>query len=725
MISTRRGRARRRTHSETWGRWTNNSTHQIEATLQRALLEFNRGQESRNLTSDSWANMMRENGGVRRRATSTSNIENDQNHHGISRQASVSIFDVGFDFDSDSDLESRDLSSRFDRAPRQTKIICAIGPACRDVSTLTEMLDAGMNVARLNFSHGTLEYHAESVRNLRSALAARPETRCAVLMDTKGPEIRTGKLKDGSTVQIYAGQLLLISTNSKLEGHAHCITCTYHGLATSTCPGATLLCADGSLSFDIVYCAPEGGQIPPDFFVKEMMVKQEREVKEEREKEKKKEEDEDEDEDEEEEGTTAAAENDDETSYTWIQSPYVVVVVKNDGVLGENKNMCLPGIEIPSNMLPSLTDKDRFDLMNFTYQHNVDVVSCSLVRSASDVREVRACLSTAREAYIQQMKETKGTSQTILEFDDKEETRTKIIRIHAKIESLQALQNVDEIIQEADGVHVSRGDLGMALPLHKVFLAQKMIILRARRYGKPVVTSTEMLESMISNLRPSHAECTDVANAVLDGTDAMMLSGECARGDHPVGSVRMMSRIARAAESCVDYHSEFLAMRQLCSSEGIMETKSEVVAAAAADTTFKLGAKLILVFTRCGHLPIQVAKCRPGVPIIALTLSGSQYKEGVANQLGSLSRGVYGWTYTMYNDINDNDNKDKVTAAAAEQSNFPYSVLSEIMERAAVLGWIVKRDAVVSLWARSDSDHIDRVVDKDAVVEYVQSVNYY
>jgi hypothetical protein len=430
--------------------------------------------------------------------------------------------------------------------------------------------------------------------------------------------------------------------------------------------------------------------------------------------------------------------------------------VENDGVLGERKNVCLPGVNIPSSSLPSLTEKDKDDLMSFAYQENVDVVSCSLVRCAQDVLDVRRCLEEARRRYLRG--ESGGGA-------------CKSIRVHAKIESIQALHHLDEILSVADGVHVSRGDLGMALPLHKVFLAQKMIITRARMCGKPVVTSTEMLDSMMEHLRPSHAECTDVANAVLDGTDALMLSGETATGLHPIGAVIMMARIAESAESCVGYHDEFLsmrqAMRQACRSPQ-QQVPGEALASSAVDTSFKMFAKMIIVFTDTGSMPLHVAKYRPGefpynlrfwtilliflgcltlfifisvtaiffspgVPIVALVAAdGTEYSEGIANQLGSLSRGVHGWTYdsitgelgSAVGSAGDVEEKEKEGLDSLDGLDPRMTALRRAISHAFSLGWIVMGDPVVSLWSRDeDAVEMGTSVGKDgSVVNYVQSV---
>ncbi|ETV79321.1 pyruvate kinase, variant 8 [Aphanomyces astaci] len=350
--------------------------------------------------------------------------------------------------------ESQILDRDFTRhRERKTKIICAIGPSCWSVDMLGKLLDAGMNVARFNFSHGDHTVHGTALANLRAAVAQREHCHCAVLLDTKGPEIRTGALKHHTPIHLIAGQTLTITTDGDFEGDTSRIGCNYPHLATSVAPGSRILCDDGTLQLDVTAC----------------------------------------------------------------RSNEVDVKVLNSHVLEERKSMSLPGAKI---RIPGITDKDKHDLVHFALPYAVDIVSGSFVRSAANVRAIRACLGDAG----------------------------KHIRIHAKIESLEALENLDEILAEADGIHVSRGDLGMELQPEQVFLAQKLIIRKANIAGKPVVTSTQMLQSMTKCPTPTSAECSDVANAVLDGTDAVMLSAETAKGEFPVQAVATMSRICIEAE---------------------------------------------------------------------------------------------------------------------------------------------------------------------------------
>lgn len=420
---------------------------------------------------------------------------------------------------------------------RKTKIICAIGPASWSVDMLGQLLDAGMNVARLNFSHGDHELHSRSLSNLREAMAARRGCHCAVLLDTKGPEIRTGFLIGHKPVQLKAGQKLEITTDYGVKGDSSRIACTYERLPTSVSMGSKILCDDGSLVMTVLECLPKS----------------------------------------------------------------IVVRVHNDHVLEEKKNMNLPGAAI---QIPGITAKDENDLLNFAIPNGVDIVSGSFVRSADNVRAIRVCLGEAG----------------------------RHIRVHAKIESLEALQNIDEIIAEADGIHVSRGDLGMELSPERVFLAQKMIIGKANRAGKPVVTSTQMLQSMTEKIAPSNAECTDVANAVLDGTDAMMLSAETAKGLYPKEAVETMAKICIEAEQALDY-TEMYRLHRAANSHHI--SMFESVASSAVEISLDMGIKLIISITDTGFSTMLLAKYRPKANILAVTSS-----KLTARQLSGVSRGV-------------------------------------------------------------------------------------
>jgi len=411
---------------------------------------------------------------------------------------------------------------------RMTKIVCTIGPKTKSVEMLEKLLDAGMNVCRLNFSHGTHEYHAEVIANLRTALRNKgDDVRCAIMLDTKGPEIRTGKLKD-KTIKLTAGQEINVTSDLSVIGDDSIIMVDYQELATSVSIGGLILVADGQIALTIKSIHPE----------KKM----------------------------------------------------VTCVVNNTSILGEQKNVHLPGAHIT---LPAVSKKDREDLA-FGVQQGVDLIAASFIRSPDDVFEIRGILGE------------KGKS----------------IRIISKIESTEGLENFDEILVASDGIMVARGDLGVELPMEQIFVAQKMMVSKCNAANKPVITATQMLESMIQNPRPTRAEATDVANAVLDGTDCVMLSGETASGDFPLEAVTIMSGIckeAEAVEGAAEYPSLFQALR-----ESTKETTTpEVVCSYAVRVANDLNAAVLIVITETGGSARLVCKYRPSVPVICMTNSPS------------------------------------------------------------------------------------------------------
>jgi len=483
---------------------------------------------------------------MRRRRSSSIRLGVAQTQIGWSHINNVSVSEVleQVDFSGEFDTASQfpDLKQDKLRRRRRTKIVCAIGPASRSVEMLVQLLESGMNVARLNFSHGDHDYHFETLQNIRAAVRILnnrgAECHCAILMDTKGPEIRTGFLENNEPVQLRRHQELEICTDYEFLGNSKKIACSYSRLCESVKLGNKILIADGAISTEIVK----------------------------------------------------------------VLDNRVIVKVGNDAILEERKNMNLPGVCI---RLPGITEKDRFDIEHFALKHKVDIVSGSFIRSAANVRALRQCLGE------------KG----------------KNIRVHAKIESVEGLQNIDEILEEADGVHVSRGDLGMELELSKLFLAQKGIIHWANLQGKPVVTSTQMLDSMTKHPRPTNAECSDVANAVLDGTDCMMLSAETAKGLYPQESVETMARIIAEAELAIDFDSHFISFRDQVLKKGRVDVM-EALASTAVETAMSCDAPVIVLFTESGRLAMLVAKYRPLARILVVTANSM-----VARQM-SVSRGV-------------------------------------------------------------------------------------
>lgn len=411
-----------------------------------------------------------------------------------------------------------------DSGNRKTKIICTMGPNCWDVDMLVKLIDAGMNICRLNFSHGDHEGHGATVKRIREAQAQRPDKPVAILLDTKGPEIRTGFFREdvGKNIELVAGQDLKLVTDYSFKGDSTCIALSYDKICSSVKPGNTILCADGSLS---------------------LKVKE-------------------------------------------VGADFVITTVMNSCKMGERKNCNLPGVKVD---LPVLQEKDKQDLVEFGIPHNVDFVAASFVQSGEDVELIRQVLGPAG-AHI---------------------------KIISKIENEAGLKNFDDICRLSDGIMVARGDLGMEIPPEKVFLAQKMMIGICNRMGKPVVTATQMMESMISLPRPTRAEASDVANAVLDGTDCVMLSGETANGSFPVQAVTIMRRICEEAEAGWDYSHNFLSIMAKARENGLVHP-AEALASSAVRTAMDMSAKVIIAITESGSTATLISKYRPVAPILAI-----------------------------------------------------------------------------------------------------------
>jgi len=413
---------------------------------------------------------------------------------------------------------------------------------------LGKMIDAGMNVARLNFSHGDHESHGGCVDRLREALATRPGAQVAIMLDTKGPEIRTGLLEAGK-VELIKDSIIKVTTDYTVKGNAGLMGCSYKSLTTTVKVGSTMFVADGSLTLTV----------------------------------------------------------------TEIGDDFVMARCENGVVLGEKKNMNLPGAVVD---LPTLTEKDEGDLVDFGIAYNVDFIAASFVRKASDIEYIRDVLGP------------KGAN----------------IKIIAKIENQEGLHNYDEILAATDGIMVARGDLGMEIPPEKVFIAQKWMIQKANIAGKPAVTATQMLESMISAPRPTRAEASDVANAVLDGSDCVMLSGECANGQYPINAVTIMSKCAIEAEQTLNYQRIYEDIRSL-TPKGL--SIAEGVASSAVSAANDLNLNLIIVLTDTGSLARLVAKYRPAVKILAASVNGQ-----VVRQM-SASRGVVGFKIPTFQGVDN------------------------------------------------------------------------
>ena len=410
---------------------------------------------------------------------------------------------------------------------KKTKIVCTLGPVSENEETLRELIKNGLNVCRLNFSHGSHEEHKgrmDLVKKLREEL----NMPTAILLDTKGPEIRTGKF-DAPEVLLEEGQTFTI-TMKDVMGNKEMCTVSYKGLANDVKTGDTILIDDGLV------------------------------------------------------GLTVKEVNGDD----------IVCEVQNSGIVKNHKGVNVPGVKVN---LPAITEKDRSDI-EFGIEQGIDFIAASFVRKVSDVLAIREIL---------------------------EENNATHIKIISKIENQEGVDNLDEIIEVSDGIMVARGDLGVEIPTEEIPVVQKLMIKKCNEAGKPVITATQMLDSMIRNPRPTTAEATDVANAIYDGTDAIMLSGETAAGKYPVEAVKTMATIAKRAEET---------MRNRRDKVNKSKNVTDAISYATCTTAMDLDAKAILSSTASGHTARMVSKFRPDCPIIATTSD-----ESVRRQL-SLTWGV-------------------------------------------------------------------------------------
>ncbi len=416
---------------------------------------------------------------------------------------------------------------------RRIKIVATVGPSCAERNQLTSLIKAGVDVFRLNFSHGDLEQKALWIEQIRE-LADECNKTIAILGDLQGPKIRTGLMRNGSQL-LEVGREVVITT-ADVEGGDGLIPTTYSALPQDVIPGSQILLDDGQLELEVVR----------------------------------------------------------------IEAGQVYCLVKVGGLLKDRKGINLPGVNVSA---PAMTAKDFTDL-EFMVKHRVDWIALSFVRTADEVNHLK---------------------QLLVE-------RKSEIKVIAKIEKPEAVDNFTAILAATDGVMVARGDLGVEVPSEQVPLIQKRIIHACNQQGKPVITATQMLESMIANPRPTRAETSDVANAILDGTDAVMLSGETAAGLYPIEAVQVMDRVARDVEG----EPELKARRQIFSSTAALpQGTADIIGQAACQVAENVGAAAILAFTKTGTTAILAARHQPLLPIIAVTPS-----QQVQRQL-ALYRGIY------------------------------------------------------------------------------------
>ncbi len=401
---------------------------------------------------------------------------------------------------------------------RRAKIVGTIGPASQEAGTIEKLLQSGLNVARLNFSHGTHEEHAIVIKRLRETAASLQKPLC-IMQDLQGPKIRTGDLADGY-VELVPGQPFCLTMQS-VPGDAHQVSVDFDDLPHSVEPGKRILLDDGNLELVVVGVKDE-------------------------------------------------------------QIDTRVVV---GGILKPHKGINLPGGRLN---ISAITKKDEDDLA-FGLQQGVDTVALSFVRTANDVAHLRR--------LVNQLAPDR-----------------KYLPLVAKLERPEALNNLEEIMEVSDGVMVARGDLGVEMSPEKVPIAQKRIIECANRHGKIVITATQMLDSMIHNPRPTRAEASDVANAILDGTDAVMLSGETASGQYPVRAVQMMDAIVREAEEHMDQWGHWRGMQPDDRGDDTL-----YLTLAARELAHDRNVSAIAAFTKSGRTAWLMSKVRPGVPILAFS----------------------------------------------------------------------------------------------------------
>lgn len=406
----------------------------------------------------------------------------------------------------------------------KTRIICTLGPATDKPGVLREMIESGMNVARLNFSHGDHEEHARRIALVKQ-LREEMHLPIAILLDTKGPEVRTGDFAD-PPVMLTTGETFTLTTR-QIVGDETQVSITYKDLPKDVKPGARILVDDGLIELEAKRVTEED----------------------------------------------------------------IICQVINGGALSNKKSINLPGIMLN---LPYISEKDEADII-FGVEQGVDFIAASFCRSAYDVLDVKRIL---------------------------EQHHGENINVIAKLENSDGVRNLEEILKVSDGIMVARGDLGVEIPFDELPIVQKKMIKRSLAMGKRVITATQMLDSMIKNPRPTRAEVSDVANAVYDGTSAIMLSGETAMGAYPVESVRTMARIACRAESDIDYIKRFNQQKQ-----DLNMSVTNAISHATCTTAHDLSAVAIITFTISGRTAKRISSFRPACPIIACTTLRQVYHQ--------------------------------------------------------------------------------------------------
>lgn len=442
---------------------------------------------------------------------------------------------------------------------KKTKIVCTIGPASESTEMLVNLINAGMNVCRLNFSHGDFEEHGNRIKNIREAVKITGK-RVAILLDTKGPEIRTNDMENGA-ITMKIGDVVRISMTEVL-GTNEKFSITYPELINDVNVGSHILLDDGLIDLEVTDIDQSANEI--------------------------------------------------------------VTLVKNEGVLKNKKGVNVPGVSVN---LPGITEKDAADI-RFGIGQGIDFIAASFVRRATDVLEITKILEEENATHIQ---------------------------IIPKIENQEGIDNIDEILKVSDGLMVARGDMGVEIPTEDVPVVQKELIKKCNALGKPVITATQMLDSMQRNPRPTRAEANDVANAIYDGTDAVMLSGETAAGDYPLEAVQTMARIAVRTEETLVNQDTF-ALKLYSKTD-----MAEAIGQSVGHTARNLGIQTIVAATESGHTARMISKYRPKAHIVAIT-----FTEQKARSL-ALSWGVYA---TVTNKPANTDEMFNLAAKVSQEEGY-------------------------------------------------------